>query len=64
MSSDKSTQIVLVTGGSRGIGRGIVQSFLAQGADVALMDLKPLAPPDAPSDRLVLLQGDVSHPED
>jgi NAD(P)-dependent dehydrogenase (short-subunit alcohol dehydrogenase family) len=40
MSSDAQT--VLVTGGSRGIGRGIVQAFLTQGARVALMDLKPL----------------------
>lgn len=55
---------VLVTGGSNGIGRGVVQAFLAQGDTVALMDLKPVGPPDVPRDRLELVQGDVSHPED
>ena len=60
MSSNKPTLTALVTGGSRGIGRGIVQSFLTQGAEVALMDLNPRAPADVLAGRLELLQGDVS----
>ncbi|MEP7198609.1 MAG: glucose 1-dehydrogenase [Chloroflexota bacterium] len=63
MQSSSPQQTVLVTGGAHGIGRGIVQAFLAQGACVALMDLHPIAPPDAPLDRLLLIQGDVSHPD-
>lgn len=55
---------VLVTGGSQGIGRGIVQAFLNHGDMVALMDLEPMAPPNAPSERLMLVHGDVSQPDD
>jgi 3-oxoacyl-[acyl-carrier protein] reductase len=64
MSSDITALTVLVTGGSRGIGRGIVQSFLAQGAQVAVMDIQTRAPAEALADRWMLLRGDVRHAED
>jgi 3-oxoacyl-[acyl-carrier protein] reductase len=64
MSTVNRNQTVLVTGGSRGIGRGIVQSFLARGAVVAVMDVKLSSPTDAPADRLLLMQGDVSNADD
>lgn len=58
---DSSSVKVLVTGGARGIGRGIVEAFLASGANVASLDLKPQKDTDKP---LLVLQGDVSNPED
>jgi meso-butanediol dehydrogenase/(S,S)-butanediol dehydrogenase/diacetyl reductase len=49
---------VLVTGGASGIGLGIVERFLADGAAVASFDLRPtrLA---APSDRFLSIEGDA-----
>lgn len=58
-----TTQTVLVTGGARGIGQGIVKAFLSQGTQVASMDLKP-KPFGAQSEQLLLLEGDVSNPQD
>lgn len=60
-SSDSSPVKVLVTGGARGIGRGVVESFLVSGARVASLDLKPLTNAD---ESILVLQGDVSNPED
>lgn len=56
------TQTVLVTGGANGIGRGIVEAFLKQGAQVAALDVQP-APDDLRGENLLTLQADVSQPE-
>jgi len=38
-----SQKVVIVTGAGNGIGRGIVQSFAAEGAHVVVADINPAA---------------------
>jgi 2,3-dihydroxy-2,3-dihydrophenylpropionate dehydrogenase len=52
---------VLVTGGSSGIGRAVVEAFLAQGDHVVVLDRS--APPFE-ADRLTAVVGDVTKPAD
>jgi len=57
------SKIVLVTGGADGIGRGIVEVMIEQGANVAVMDInddKLAALKDEVSADIITLQGDVS----
>lgn len=60
--TDTTQQTVLVTGGATGIGRAMVEAFLAQGAAVASLDLRPTT--FDPSQGVVAIQGDVSREED
>lgn len=48
----------LVTGAGGGMGLAIAEALLAEGAHVALVDLKP--PAKAPGGKSLYLQGDVS----
>ena len=52
-------QKVVITGAAQGIGRALAQAFLEAGAQVAVMDLKPV---DLAAD--LVFQGDVGRRED
>ena len=63
------TKVALVTGGARGIGRGIVERFLESGASVALFDVNREAGTRAADElcgkgKLLLLIGDVGREDD
>ncbi|WP_428928958.1 SDR family NAD(P)-dependent oxidoreductase [Marinibacterium sp. SX1] len=56
---DHGGKTVLVTGGASGIGLGIVQRFLDEGANVAVLDLQP-AFAERHGDRLLAMTGDAA----
>ncbi len=61
---DMSGRTVLVTGGARGIGRGIAEAFLLQGADVVVCGrTEPDDRPETNGRTAVFLAADVRDPE-
>jgi NAD(P)-dependent dehydrogenase (short-subunit alcohol dehydrogenase family) len=64
VSIDMAGRTVLVTGGSRGVGRGIAERFLAAGADVAICGRNaPETPPETDGRRAWFVAGDVREVE-
>lgn len=55
-------RLALITGGGQGIGRGIVDSFLQEGARVAVIQRRPLDPQLHDHENVVGIQGDLSDP--
>ncbi|GAA1940269.1 SDR family oxidoreductase [Brevibacterium antiquum] len=57
---DLSNKTALVTGGGRGIGRGVVDIFLEQGAQVVIAQRSPLDDDLAADPRVMFLAADLS----
>ncbi|WP_109212353.1 MULTISPECIES: SDR family oxidoreductase [Microbacterium] len=57
-------KIAVVTGGGQGIGRGIVQRFLEEGATVAILQNKPLEDDLAGDDRVLGIDVDLTNVAD
>jgi NAD(P)-dependent dehydrogenase (short-subunit alcohol dehydrogenase family) len=61
---DFSGQVVIVTGGGKGIGRGFTERFLAAGAEVVICGRnEPEALPEAGGRRAVFVTADVRDPD-
>lgn len=64
MDLELKDKVVFVAGASRGIGKGIVQVFLQEGARVVITgrDLASADLSDLPADRVLMFEGDLSQP--
>lgn len=66
MQVNLQNQVALITGGAQGIGRAIVEQFLANGAAVAIVDIQEKVAQQTvidlggPSEKLLAFGGDVS----